>query len=190
MLVSGRWRVVSRNRFSFLRGGKGKAPGGEADRMELLHRYLTDKFDWYEVCLQRHNERRGNVHVKPSLVPLLKQMERGQEARMHLLAVRMGVTRRRVSQIVAEGVECGILTVTQDPDDARAAIVRLTKEGERICDEAIEAMHRIEAELVKRIGARNVAELLRLLKMDWGPAVLLEDSPDHLHRRSRAEARS
>lgn len=158
--------------------------------MELLHRYLTDKFDWYEICLQRYDERRGHVHVKPSLVPLLKQMERGQGARTHLLAVRMGVTRRRVSQIVAEGVECGMLTVTQDPDDSRAAIVWLTDEGQRICDEAIEAMHRIEVELTKRIGAKNVADLLRLLKMDWGPAVLVEDSPDQRRKPASLKTKS
>lgn len=158
--------------------------------MELLHRYLTDKSDWYEACLQRYDQRRGHVHVKPSLVPLLKQMERGQGARMHLLAVRMGVTRRRVSQIVAEGVEAGILTLTPDPDDARVGIVRLTAEGERICEAAIEAMHRIEAELVRRIGAKNVAELLRLLKMDWGPAMLPEDSPEYPRNEAGAEAQS
>ncbi len=158
--------------------------------MELLHRYLTDKFDWYETCLQRYDERRGHVHIKPSLVQLLKQMERGQGARAHLLAVRMGVTRRRVSQIVAEGVESGVLSVVQDPDDARAAIVWLTDEGQRICDETIEGMHRIEAELIKRIGAKNVADLLRLLTMDWGPAVLTEDSPDKKRRTASAGARS
>lgn len=158
--------------------------------MELLHRYLTDKSDWYEACLERYDRRRDHVHVKPSLVPLLKQMERGRDARMHLLAVRMGVTRRRVSQIVAEGVECGMLTVTQDPDDARAAIVRVTEEGLRICEESIEAMERIEAELIKRIGARNVAELQRLLSMDWGPAVLPEDAPDRPRKAARARERS
>lgn len=158
--------------------------------MDLMHRYLTDKADWYEACQQRYDELRDHVHMKPTLVPLLKQMERGQDARMHLLAVRMGVTRRRVSQIVAEGVECGVLAVLQDPDDARAAIVRLTEEGKRICDETIAAMHRIERELIKRIGARNVAELTRLLKMDWGPPSLPEDSPDRVRKAARAEAQS
>ena len=158
--------------------------------MELLHRHLTDKSDWYEACLERYDRLRDHVHVRPSLVPLLKQMERGRDARMHLLAVRMGVTRRRVSQLVAEGVGCGMLTLTQDPDDARAAIVRLTEDGRRICDEAIEAMHRIEAELVKRLGARNVAELQRLLSMDWGPAVLPEDAPDRPRKAARSRERS
>lgn len=158
--------------------------------MDLFHRYLTDKADWYEACQQRYDERRGHVHVKPTLVPLLKQMERGQDARMHMLAVRMGVTRRRVSQIVAEGVESGLLTLIQDPDDSRAALVRVTEEGRRICDETIAAMQQIEAELVKRIGARNVAELTRLLKMDWGPPSLPEDSPDRVRKVARADVRA
>lgn len=155
--------------------------------MDLFHRYLTDKVDWYEACVQRYDERRGHVHVKPTLVPLLKNMVRGEDSRMHLLALKMGVTRRRVSQIVAEGVECGLLDLIQDPDDARASIVRLTPEGLQICDDAIEAMRRVETELVKRIGARNVAELTRILKMDWGPPALAEDSLD-VSPRSRAKA--
>jgi DNA-binding MarR family transcriptional regulator len=156
--------------------------------LDFLHQYLTDRFDWYEACMQQHDRLHGQVHIKPSLVSMLKHMERDQDARMHLLAVRMGVTRRRVSQIAAEGVECGVLAVVPDPDDARASIVRLTEEGLRICDGAIETLKRIEAELTKRIGAKNVADLIRLLKMDWGPAELIEDSPQK--RRVAAEQAS
>lgn len=144
--------------------------------MDFLHRHLTDKFDWYETCLQRCADKRGQVHIKPAIVALLKQMERGTDARMHLLAVKMGITRRRVSQIVAEGAECGLLEVFQDPDDARASIVRLSPQGQEICDEVIETMKQVEADLVKRIGAKNVSELIRILKMDWGPAALSGES--------------
>jgi DNA-binding MarR family transcriptional regulator len=158
--------------------------------MDFLHRHLTDKVDWYEACLQRYAEQHGHVHIKPTIVPLLKHMIRGQDARMHLLALKMGVTRRRVSQIVAEGVECGLLEVFQDPDDARASIVRLSPEGLQICDEAIEALRQIETELVKRIGSRNVAELIRILKMDWGPVALPEASANAPRTRARAEQTS
>lgn len=146
--------------------------------MDLLHRYLTDKFDWYDACLQRYAKRRGHVHIKPSMIQLLKHMVRGEDARMHLLALKMGVTRRRISQIVAEGLESGLLAAFQDPEDARVTLVRLTEDGQRICDEDVAAMHRMEAELAKRIGAKNVAELTRILKMDWGPPMLPEDSLD------------
>jgi DNA-binding MarR family transcriptional regulator len=155
--------------------------------MELLHRYLTDKADWYEQCLEQYDRKRGLVHVKPTIVPLLKVMERGKDSRMHMLAIRMGVTKRRVSQIVAEGIECGLLALVSDPNDARVAMVRVTDEGQRICDEEIAAMHSIEVELAKRIGRENVAQIMRLLAMDWGPPLLAEDSPEPSRRKRIAE---
>lgn len=146
--------------------------------MDFLHRYLTDKFDWYEQCMVEHSKAVGSVHIKPPVVQLLKQLERGQRARMALLAVRMGVTRRRVSQIAAEGVAAGVLEVVADPDDARVSIVRLSPSGQAICDAEIQSLAAIEAELKRRIGRERFAELVALLRMDWGPAVLDEDSPE------------
>jgi DNA-binding MarR family transcriptional regulator len=150
--------------------------------MELIHRYLTDKADWYEQCLQHYDRKRDHVHVKPTIVPLLKVMERGKYSRMHMLALRMGVTKRRVSQIVAEGIGCGLLEIIPDPNDARVAMVGVTDEGLRVCDEEIAGMHLIEAELAKRIGRENVAQILELLAMDWGPPMLPEDAPEPSRR--------
>jgi DNA-binding MarR family transcriptional regulator len=157
--------------------------------MELMHRFLTDKYDWYEACQQQYDRARGRLHIKPTLVQLLKQLERDQGSRIALLAVRMGVSRRRVSQIAAEGVEAGILELVADPDDARVSIVQVSPEGQRILDQAIEAMHEIEAELARRIGRENLAQLIKLLKMDWGPAVLPADSPDRPRTEIRSETR-
>jgi DNA-binding MarR family transcriptional regulator len=155
--------------------------------MELMHQFLTDKYDWYEACQQQHDKARGHLHIKPTLVQLLKHMERDQGSRIALLAVRMGVSRRRVSQIAAEGVEAGILDLVDDPDDARVSIVQISEGGQAILDAAIESMHEIEAELARRIGRENLAQLTRLLKMDWGPAVLPADSADRPRPKSRLE---
>ncbi len=158
--------------------------------MALLHQFLTDKYDWYETCQQQYDKARGRVHIKPTLVQLLKHMERGQGARIALLAVRMGVSRRRVSQIAAEGVEAGILVLVDDPDDGRVSIVNVSPEGQQILDQAVDAMHEIEAELARRIGRENLALLTRLLTMDWGPAVLPADSPDSPRPKTRMETSS
>lgn len=155
--------------------------------MELMHQFLTDKYDWYEACQQQLDKARGHVHIKPTLVQLLKQLERGQGSRIALLAVRMGVSRRRVSQIAAEGVEAGILDLVADPEDARVSIVTVTAEGQKILDATIASMHEIEAELARRIGRDNLVQLTRLLKMDWGPPVLSRDSPDLPRPATRAE---
>jgi DNA-binding MarR family transcriptional regulator len=158
--------------------------------MELMHQFLTDKYDWYEAFQQQYDKARGRLHIKPTLVQLLKHMERDQGSRIALLAVRMGVSRRRVSQIAAEGVEAGILELVADPDDGRVSIVRVSPDGQQILDKAIEAMHEIEAELARRIGRENLAQLVKLLKMDWGPPVLPSDSPDRPRTQTPSEARS
>ena len=146
--------------------------------MDIMHQYLTDKFDWYEVCLERRDKALGHVHLKPTVVQLIKHMERDHGSRIALLAVRMGVTRRRVSQIAAEGVAAGLLELVDDPDDARVSIVQLTEQGRRSVTEAIATMREIEAELARRIGRENVAQLIRILRRDWGPPVVAEDSTE------------
>jgi DNA-binding MarR family transcriptional regulator len=155
--------------------------------MELMHRFLTDKYDWYEACIQQHNKARGQVHIKPTVVQLLKHMERNQGSRIALLAVRMGVSRRRVSQVAAEGVKAGLLELVADPEDARVSLVQVSAEGQEIADRAIEGMHAIEAELARRIGRENLQQLTRLLKMDWGPPELREDSNDRRRQARQTE---
>jgi DNA-binding MarR family transcriptional regulator len=148
--------------------------------MDLMNRYLTDKNDWYETCLKQRNKALGQEHVPSSLVPLLKHLRFDESSRIALLAVHMGVSRRRVSQIAAEGVALGLLEMVADPNDARVSLVRLSGHGFEVCRQAIENMRTIETELAKRIGRENVALLVAILKMDWGPPELAEDSPQLL----------
>jgi DNA-binding MarR family transcriptional regulator len=138
--------------------------------MSLLHQFLSDKFEWYELCLERRALELGHGHVKPSIVSILKHMRRDAPSRIALLAQRSGMSRRRVSQIVAEGVEAGILRLIDDPDDGRVSLVTLSEGGQQMCDADIQSMHAIEAELARRIGRGNLQKLKELLEMDWGPA--------------------
>lgn len=138
--------------------------------MSLLHQFLSDKFEWYELCLERRALELGHGHVKPSIVSILKHMRRDAPSRIALLAQRSGMSRRRVSQIVAEGVEAGILRLVDDPDDGRVSLVTMSEGGQQMCDADIQSMHAIEAELARRIGRGNLQKLKELLEMDWGPA--------------------
>ena len=145
--------------------------------MTLMHRFLTDKLEWYELCLERRAQRLGYSHVKPSIVSILKHMRRDSPTRIALLAQLTGTTRRRVSQIVAEGVEAGILSLVDDPDDKRVSLVTLSEAGQQMCDADIASMHAIEAELARRIGRANLQKLTELLEMNWGPAEVMDDMP-------------
>jgi DNA-binding MarR family transcriptional regulator len=138
--------------------------------MSLMHRSLSDKFEWYELCLERRALKLGHSHAKPSLVSILKHMRRDAPSRIALLAQRSGMSRRRVSQIVAEGVGAGILRLVDDPDDKRVSLVTMSEDGQQMCDAEVHSIHVIEAELAQRIGRGNLQKLKELLEMDWGPA--------------------
>lgn len=136
----------------------------------LMHQFLMEKVEWYEACLQRRAAALGYDHLKPTLVQLIKNMTPGGPSRIAVLAERLAVTRRRVSQIVAEGVELGVLELVADPHDGRVMLVQLSERGLDIVDAAVAAMIAIEAELARRIGRANLDALTRVLHMDWGPA--------------------
>lgn len=138
--------------------------------MPLMHQFLMEKVEWYETCLQQRADDLGYPYVKPAMVQLIKNMERTGPSRMAVLAERLGVTRRRISQIAAEGAKEGLLELVADPDDRRVALVQLGPAGREIVDAAVTAMARVETELARRIGKGNLDRLTQILRMDWGPA--------------------
>lgn len=138
--------------------------------MPLMHQFLMEKVEWYEACLQKRAADLGYPYVKPVMVQLIKNMERTGPSRMAVLAERLGVTRRRISQIAAEGAKDGLLEIVADPDDRRVALVQLGPAGREIVDAAVTAMTRVEAELARRIGKGNLDRMTQILRMDWGPA--------------------
>lgn len=154
--------------------------------MPPMHKFLMEKAEWYETCMQRRAAELGFRHMKPSMVMIMKNMIVGQPARMALLAQRAGTTRRRISQIAAEGVELGVLELVEDPHDKRVLLVKLSAAGEEVGHAAVESMRRIEAELAQRIGRANLDKLTEILAMDWGLPEVREPGAPAKARRSPA----
>ena len=159
--------------------------------MPPMHKFLMEKAEWYETCMQRRAAELGFRHMKPSMVMIMKNMIVGQPARMALLAQRAGTTRRRISQIAAEGVELGVLELVEDPHDKRVLLVKLSAAGEEVGHAAVDSMRRIEAELAQRIGRANLDKLTEILAMDWGlPEVREPGAPAHARRSHAPRAKA
>jgi DNA-binding MarR family transcriptional regulator len=158
--------------------------------MSLMHQFLLEKTEWYETCLQRRAQELGYGYIKPSLVQFIKNMSADGPSRIALLAERLGVTRRRVSQIAAEGAELGLLELVEDADDKRVMLVQLSERGEIMVDAAVLSMTRIENELARRIGRANLDKLKEVLAMDWGPAEVRDAASPEAPRPARVRAKS
>jgi DNA-binding MarR family transcriptional regulator len=83
--------------------------------------------------------------------------------RVRDLADELDISHQAATQLVDHLERSGYLRRKQDPNDARAKIVSLTKRGERYVDEALAHITTIESEWSAIIGARSVAQVKKSL---------------------------
>lgn len=92
-------------------------------------------------------------------------MTRGSHARLLHLVPPEGarpselaegwISKQAVGKRVQEMVETGLLTVTPDPADGRASIVRRTTEGDRTLALILHELAELEADLAREVGERR-----------------------------------
>jgi DNA-binding MarR family transcriptional regulator len=99
-------------------------------------------------------EARGNVvrHLGPKGLPQSK------------LAVRMGLTKQAVQQLLDELAVDGIIERKPDPADRRGKLIVLTKSGLEALYDANKVKKRIERDYEKLIGPKKFAALMEALE--------------------------
>ena len=124
-------------------------------------RMLQDAYRALDVELEAALEDRGASEVTPTQARALLLVDR-TGTRLTELAVRAGVTKQAMMQMVDELQAAGHLRRTPDPTDGRAKMVRLTARGLRQRATARQALAAVEARIRRRLGSRRY-DALRLL---------------------------
>src|SRR4051812_39015389 len=88
-----------------------------------------------------------------------------------VLAQRAGMTRQSMSNLIRELETSGYVDVQPDPEDGRAALVRLTPRGEQFCLDAANVINEVEAEWAERLDDPHLKHLRRSLH------TLIDDTP-------------
>jgi DNA-binding MarR family transcriptional regulator len=84
-----------------------------------------------------------------------------------VLAERAGMSKQAMNQLLRSLETLGYLARSDDPDEGRARIVRLTKRGRSAYARIHEVLSDIEREWSAELGARPFSELKRLLLRVW-----------------------
>lgn len=84
--------------------------------------------------------------------------------RVSELAERLDVTSQAVSKIVRELTELGYVEVHEDPHDARARRVALSKRGRAVVAAARRARRELRRELARKLGEARVSDAEELLR--------------------------
>lgn len=115
-----------------------------------------------EEALARTRARTGAPRLRASHAALLPHLD-PEGTRLTELAVRMGVTKQAVGQLVEEMEAMGVLTRTTDADDGRAKRVRWSAKGRKAALQGVGALGEIENELTSTMGNRPMNTLQTIL---------------------------
>jgi DNA-binding MarR family transcriptional regulator len=106
----------------------------------------------FQSHMVRTAHARGRTELKPSHNFVFGVL--GEEGdRSANLAVRAGITRQSMGEVIRELVQLGVLEMVPDPGDGRAKIVRYTDAGRTFAGEGFAHLRELEARFEEEFGA-------------------------------------
>jgi DNA-binding MarR family transcriptional regulator len=84
-----------------------------------------------------------------------------------VLAERAGMSKQAMNQLLRSLESLGYLARSDDPDEGRARLVRLTKRGRAAYSKIHEILRDIEREWSEELGPKHFAQLKELLLRVW-----------------------
>ncbi|NLY26265.1 MAG: MarR family transcriptional regulator [Alcaligenaceae bacterium] len=138
-------------------------------RKTYLRNLLMKRFDWIEERSLELARLNGYGHVTPAMSRMFGHMS-GVPVGLSELARKLGVSRQAVHKLAGEAAKAGLVEFVSSPDNARIVLLRFTQAGWVMSANAASVFDSIELELKEHIGARNLAELKRILELPWDEA--------------------
>ena len=146
---------------------------------------LLQAFLWFDDGLQAHLQEKGWGHVTRPQSMVMINVVTGV-CRPSDIARNLGISRQAIHSTINQMVEMGMFELTDDPLDGRSKIVSIAAKGQEMRADANAAVQMLTAELARRIGKANVANLAVALGADWG-APLLPAKVDAAPAKSKAK---
>lgn len=131
---------------------------------------LLQAFFWFDDGLQSYLQARGWNQVTRPQSMVMANVVMGFHKPSDI-ARNLGISRQAVHTTINQMVELGMLELREDAEDGRAKIVALTNLGHDMRQDADKVMGDLQAELRRRIGNRNVDNLIKAFSTEWGAAV-------------------
>ncbi|WGM38346.1 MarR family transcriptional regulator [Caulobacter sp. NIBR1757] len=131
---------------------------------------LLQAFFWFDDGLQSFLQARGWDQVTRPQSMVMANVVIGVHKPSDI-ARNLGISRQAVHTTINQMVEMGMLELRDDVTDRRAKIVAVSEKGREMGRDADLAMAAMSAELRKRIGTKNVDNLIKAFGAEWGQAM-------------------
>jgi DNA-binding MarR family transcriptional regulator len=127
-----------------------------------INRMLLDAFRSVDRQIDAALEARGAANLSPRHATALVLIDK-KGIRLTDLAVRAGITKQAMMQVVNDLEKRGLVTRSADPGDARAKTVSLTAKGQKERTEAGKAVSAAEQKVRRKLGANRYESLRETL---------------------------
>jgi len=128
---------------------------------------LLQAFLWFDDGLQSFLQAQGWDQVTRPQSMVMANVVIGVHKPSDI-ARNLGISRQAVHTTINQMVKLGMLEIRDDAEDRRATIVAVSAKGRAMGVDADRAMEALAAELRRRIGPRNVENLVKAFAADWG----------------------
>lgn len=128
---------------------------------------MLQAFCWLDDGLQSYLQSRGWNQVTRPQSMIMANVVIGVHKPSDI-ARNLGISRQAVHTTINQMVELGMLELYDDAEDGRAKLVMVSQKGRDMGRDADDAVAAMVAVLRKRIGARNVENLIKAFRCEWG----------------------
>jgi DNA-binding MarR family transcriptional regulator len=125
-----------------------------------------------QTDMVRTGHLRGHPELKPAHNAVLGTLS-PEGSRAAEMAVRAGITRQSMGEVIRDLVALGILEMRPDPEDARAKLVTYSEHGRAVAADGYEHLRELETRFAEEFGeedyavARNVLSRIADLLDRW-----------------------
>lgn len=137
---------------------------------------LLQAFFWFDDGLQAHLQAKGWGHVTRPQSMVMVNVVTGV-CRPSDIARNLGISRQAIHSTISQMVDMGMFELKDDPLDKRSKIVVIAPKGMAMRADANKAVQLLTAELGRRIGKTNIANLAAALGADWGSPLIPRPDP-------------
>lgn len=133
----------------------------------FLIELLIQCYSWFIGELNAAQEHGAHAKLTRAQIIFLFYLDDGKD-RAQTMSEKLGLSRQAISLTVRELEKEGIISLLQDPQKKNAKLIKITPKGRRSMKHVFSVLRKIESKIARKIGAKNLFEIKKLLQADWG----------------------
>ncbi|MBN9534260.1 MAG: winged helix-turn-helix transcriptional regulator [Alphaproteobacteria bacterium] len=147
---------------------------------------LLKGFYWYEDSIRSYVRSHGWTEFTHSQAILMTLVLLGYRHPSDI-ARQLGISRQAVHITIGQMVKMGFVLLENDPKNRHIKQVVFTKIGEKMRQVGLDGLERVNAELGRRVGKKELAHAAKVLSADWGEP--LDFGPENTAPRKQVHYR-